>query len=113
MGREGRVLALLFAFAARLREADGRSILVILQTKVVGLSEGALDRFLLRARKAAGLRGPVNVLVTSSTAIRSLNRQFRGHNQTTDVLSFSIPVFTRRFAISQASRVDGRNRHLG
>jgi probable rRNA maturation factor len=65
--------------------------LVILQTEIAGLNEAALDRFLLRARKAAGLRGPVNVLVTSSTAIRSLNRQFRGHNQATDVLSFPAP----------------------
>ena len=65
--------------------------MVILQTKVVGSNEAALDRFLLRARKAVGLRGPVNVLVTSSTAIRSLNRQFRGHNQATDVLSFPSP----------------------
>ena len=65
--------------------------MVILQTKVVGLNEAALDRFLLRARKAVGLRGPVNVLVTSSTAIRSLNREFRGHNHATDVLSFPSP----------------------
>jgi probable rRNA maturation factor len=62
--------------------------LVILQKKVVGLNEGTLDRFVLRARKAAGLRGQVNVLVTSSTAMRSLNRQFRSQNKATDVLSF-------------------------
>ena len=62
--------------------------MVILQKKVVGLNEGALDRFVLRARKAASLRGQVNVLVTSSTAMRSLNRQFRGLNKATDVLSF-------------------------
>jgi probable rRNA maturation factor len=62
--------------------------LVILQKKVAGLSESALDRFVLRARRAAGLRGTVNVLVTSSAAVRSLNRQFRGKNKATDVLSF-------------------------
>lgn len=61
---------------------------MILQKKVAGLSESALDRFVLRARRAAGLRGTVNVLVTSSAAVRALNRQFRGKNKATDVLSF-------------------------
>jgi len=62
--------------------------LVILQKKVAGLTEGTLDRFVLRARKAVGLRGRVNVLVTRSEAVRALNRQFRGKNKATDVLSF-------------------------
>jgi probable rRNA maturation factor len=61
---------------------------VILQKKVAGLSGQALARFVLRARRAAGLRKPVNVLVTGSAAVRSLNRQFRGKNKATDVLSF-------------------------
>jgi probable rRNA maturation factor len=65
--------------------------LVILQKKVMGLSEGSLERFVLRARKAVGLRSSVNVLVTSSSAVRSLNRQFRGQNKATDVLSFPAP----------------------
>ena len=62
--------------------------MVILQKKVAGLSEGTLDRFVLRAREAVGLRGQVNVLVTSSAAVQSLNRQFRSQNKVTDVLSF-------------------------
>jgi probable rRNA maturation factor len=62
--------------------------LVILQKKVPGLTEDSLARFVLRARRAAGLRGTVNVLVTSGAAVRSLNREFRGQNKTTDVLSF-------------------------
>jgi probable rRNA maturation factor len=65
--------------------------LVILQKKVTGLSEGTLERFVLRARKAVGLRAPVNVLVTGSAVVRALNRQFRGQNKTTDVLSFPAP----------------------
>jgi probable rRNA maturation factor len=64
--------------------------LVILERKVAGLSESALERFVLRARKAAGLRTQVNVLVTSSVAVRSLNRQFRRQNKATDVLSFPL-----------------------
>jgi probable rRNA maturation factor len=62
--------------------------LVILQKKVAGLTEGMVERFLLRARRAAGLRQAANVLVTSSTVLRSLNRQFRGKDKATDVLSF-------------------------
>ena len=62
--------------------------MVILQKKVAGLSEPSLSRFVLRARQSVGLRGAVNVLVTNSSAMRTLNMQFRGKNQPTDVLSF-------------------------
>jgi probable rRNA maturation factor len=62
--------------------------LIILHKKVAGLSEPSLSRFVLRARQTVGLRGVVNVLVTSSSAMRSLNLQFRGKNKATDVLSF-------------------------
>jgi probable rRNA maturation factor len=62
--------------------------LVILQKKITALNEATLGRFVSRARKAVGLRTSVNVIVTSSTAMRALNRQFRGKNKATDVLSF-------------------------
>lgn len=62
--------------------------MIILEKKVAGLSEAAVSRFVLRARRAAGLTGAVNVLLTSSTAIRSLNLQFRKKDTPTDVLSF-------------------------
>ncbi len=62
--------------------------LVILRKKVTGLSPSSLERFVLRARRALHLRHSVNVLVTNSHELRSLNRQFSGKNKTTDVLSF-------------------------
>lgn len=62
--------------------------MVILQKKVAGLSEASLARFVTRARRGAGLRGDVNVLVTTSTAVRGLNRRFRDKDKPTDVLSF-------------------------
>jgi probable rRNA maturation factor len=62
--------------------------LVILQKKVVGLSEESLSRFVTRARRESRLRGRVNVLVTGSAAMRTLNARFRGKNKPTDVLSF-------------------------
>jgi probable rRNA maturation factor len=52
------------------------------------LSEAALRGFLLRARRAVGLSGTVNLLLTTSAAMRSLNRRFRGRDAPTDVLSF-------------------------
>lgn len=51
-------------------------------------SARTLARFLAEARAAARLRGQVTVLLTGDAAIRSLNKQFRGKNQPTDVLSF-------------------------
>jgi probable rRNA maturation factor len=69
---------------------------VILQKQVAGLSEAALARFVLRAKRAAGLRGSVNVLVTRGADLRSLNRQFRGKNKATDVLSFPVSASRSR-----------------
>jgi probable rRNA maturation factor len=47
-----------------------------------------LARFLSLAQTAVRLRGEVTVLLTTDTAIRRLNRQFRHKNKATDVLSF-------------------------
>lgn len=62
--------------------------MVILEKPVVALNKAALERFVRKARRAAGLKGIANVLVTSSATVRSLNRRFRGKDQDTDVLSF-------------------------
>jgi probable rRNA maturation factor len=84
--------------------------LVILQKPVTGLSKAGLERFLLCARRTAGLKGTVNLLVTSSAEVRSLNRQFRGKNKETDVLSFpansqrTIPM-TARGALRLAGEI--------
>jgi probable rRNA maturation factor len=65
--------------------------LVILRKRIAGLSPSTLERFLLRARRAVRLRGTVNVLVTNSHELRSLNSRFRGKDKPTDVLSFPEP----------------------
>jgi probable rRNA maturation factor len=62
--------------------------LVIFQKRVAGLTSLALDRFVARARRAAGLKGTINVLITKSAEMKSLNRRFRGKDKPTDVLSF-------------------------
>jgi probable rRNA maturation factor len=55
------------------------------------LAKAPLTRFLNRARTAIGLSGEVDVLLTSDAALKRLNRQFRGKNKPTDVLSFPTP----------------------
>lgn len=68
-------------------DVSGRR-LVLFQKRVADLSELALDRFLARCRRAAGLQGAVNVLITSSAQVKSLHRRFLGNDKATDVLSF-------------------------
>jgi probable rRNA maturation factor len=51
-------------------------------------STRTLARFLSEAQAAVRLKGQVCVLLTSDAAMRRLNRQFRGKNKATDVLSF-------------------------
>jgi probable rRNA maturation factor len=70
--------------------------LVIFEKQVMGVSEQSLSRFVLRARRAARLSGKVNVLVTSSGSMRSLNLRFRGKNKPTDVLSFPANASPRK-----------------
>ncbi|MDR3792346.1 MAG: rRNA maturation RNase YbeY [Terracidiphilus sp.] len=51
-------------------------------------SEKTLAKFAAEAQAAVRLRGEVNILLTTDKAIRKLNRDFRGKNKATDVLSF-------------------------
>jgi len=51
-------------------------------------SAQSLTSFLRKAQAAVRLQGEVTVLLTTDTSIRRLNRQFRGKNKATDVLSF-------------------------
>lgn len=98
------------------RDARGES-LVIIQERVAGLSEAALAKFLTRARRVAGLRGAVSVLVTNSRELRALNHRFRDKNKSTDVLSFpAIPGLVQGFAgdVAISAEIAARNaRRLG
>lgn len=51
-------------------------------------SAQSLGRFLREASAVVRLRGKVTVLLTTDTAMRRLNRRFRGKDKSTDVLSF-------------------------
>jgi len=61
---------------------------IIFKKRVPGLTTAAMTGFVARARRAARLQQEVNILVTSSRELQSLNRRFRGKNYPTDVLSF-------------------------
>jgi probable rRNA maturation factor len=84
------VSALLFVLWQEEESLD----LIILERKIVGLSAASLQRFILGARKATGLRGKVNLLLTDNAQMRALNLQFRRKDKPTDVLSFP-PDFER------------------
>jgi probable rRNA maturation factor len=89
--------------------------MVIMKKAVPGVSEQALARFIQQARKATGLRGKVNVVLTSSRDIRALNLRFRGHDEPTDVLSFPpIPAVAKEFAgdIVISAEIAARNARL-
>jgi probable rRNA maturation factor len=47
-----------------------------------------LNRFLRKIQRELGLVGEVNVRITSDREMRRLNREFRGKDMSTDVLSF-------------------------
>jgi probable rRNA maturation factor len=86
--------------------------MVILKKKLGNITQAALASFVAKARKAAGLRGDVNVLVTSSAELRDLNRRFRKKDKATDVLSFpsAIEGFGGDIAISaDIARENGKS----
>lgn len=81
--------------------------MVILRTRVPGISVPALDRFVARAKRAAGLQAGVTVLVTTSRVLRALNRRFRRNDQATDVLAFpAATMSSHRFAGDVAIAAD-------
>jgi probable rRNA maturation factor len=71
------------------------------------ISRPTLTRFLNRARTAIGLRGAVDVLLTSDQTLRQLNRSYRGKDKPTDVLSFPAPeAFAKKHAGDLAISLD-------
>lgn len=56
-----------------------------------GLARAALVRYLRLARAVVGIEGEVHVLLADDATLRRLNRQFRGMDKPTDVLSFPAP----------------------
>ena len=80
----------LLIYLPLMKPLDAWKKLVILRKRIAGLSASMLDRFVLRVRRIVRLRDTVNLLVTNSAEVRSLNRRFRGADKPTDVLSFPV-----------------------
>jgi probable rRNA maturation factor len=70
---------------------DPPSTIPIAALSSPGFKSG-LTRFLSRARLAVGLPGEVEVLLADDQTLRRLNKEFRGKNKPTDVLSFPTPA---------------------
>jgi probable rRNA maturation factor len=88
--------------------------MIILRRKLQGVSESGLARFTARARRAAGVSGGVDVLLTGDAEMRRLNRRFRRKDRTTDVLSFPDGADGRGGDIAISAATAARNaRRLG
>ena len=89
---------------------------VVLSRPVEGLSERALEKFVIDACRAAGLKGTPTLLIANSRRMRRLNAKFRGKDYATDVLSFPSPSFVEGFSgdIAVSADIAARNaRSLG
>ena len=72
-----------------------------------GLSKSGLTRFLGEAQRVVGLAGAVDVLLADDKTLRRLNRDFRGKDKATDVLSFPAAAeFAGEFAGDLAISLD-------
>lgn len=79
--------------------------MVIFRKRIAGLSPPTLERFVLRVRRLLRLRGTVNVLITTSAELRSLNRQFRSADKATDVLSFPASSLNKNSGRASAGEI--------
>jgi probable rRNA maturation factor len=80
--------------------------IIVFEKKLSGLSSRNLAGFALKARRAAGLRGAVSVLITNNSHMRRLNEHFRGKTKATDVLSFPAAGSANGFAGDIAISLD-------
>ena len=62
---------------------------IFLEYDTRAVSTRALGVFTVKAQRAVGIRGEVNVRITSNQELQTLNRRFRRKDKPTDVLSFS------------------------
>jgi probable rRNA maturation factor len=74
---------------------------------VEGAFERRMERFLAKACAAVRLKGDVGLRITSNREMRNLNRNFRGKDKATDVLSFpALQAVSAKFAGDIAISLD-------
>jgi probable rRNA maturation factor len=81
-----------------------QSGLVTFRKQIAGLKASKIEHFVFRVRRLIRMREMVNVVVTSSAHVRTLNRKFRGVDKPTDVLSFP-PAHIRNPRLKSAGEV--------
>jgi probable rRNA maturation factor len=76
------------------------------------IRQRALALFTAKARKAVGLRGDLDIRITSNAEMRDLNHRFRRKNKPTNVLSFpsDTPELAGDIAISAEIAADNAAR---
>lgn len=74
------------------------------------VNKPALARFVTRAKKAAELNGELSILLADDVTLKRLNKQFRGKNKPTDVLSFPAPAEFEDLAGDLAISIDTAQR---
>lgn len=62
--------------------------MIISRTRLAGMNDISLGRFVTKARRFIPIPGLINVLVTTSNEMKRLNTRFRDKEEPTDVLSF-------------------------
>jgi len=81
-----------------------RSLSEVRQTRTQSKATSAesLSRFATRMQRALGIKGDVNICITSNREIQLLNWRFRRKNRPTDVLTFpsAVPYVAGDIAIS-------------
>jgi probable rRNA maturation factor len=66
-----------------------RRLVIIFEKTIEGVSRPALERFAQRAKILARASGEVDILIAGNARLQRLNRDFRGKDKATDVLSFA------------------------
>jgi probable rRNA maturation factor len=98
----GRAFAPSFAFAVAIIFAA----MILIEPSIraqfprSAFTKRRLETFLADAVRAAGLDGSVSVLLTGDAEIQRLNREFRGKDKPTDVLSFPAGDGFRRVRVA-------------
>lgn len=64
-------------------------LVIIFEKTIEGVSRLALERFARRAGILACVSGEIDILIAGDSRLRQLNRDFRGKDKPTDVLSFA------------------------
>ena len=76
------------------------------------LARGPLVAFAGKVRTALRLRGDIAILITSNDELQRLNREFRGKDKPTDVLSFPSEVRGHAGDIAISAQIAAENARL-